>query len=704
MMIGLSLLASACVVSGETSSLIVDEHFESTDMAASGDWQTDSKDQGFIEPECSIEGHQAAGAGCPGYAALFKVKPCSSGDCFRSELKKHYPNNFIEGGKEYWFGLSFMVPASAEVKDSNDDVNIYHMQIHGDSSSDCKSLGERNLTTEASTYTGAPNFGLQIHNKGPPFKHQFQWIGSDDVTHKETLQGDVKLGSYEDFVLNVKFEHSETGFFHLYRNGEHVLSKTDISTMYTSKKGCEPYLKIGAYVNKPFKDNGDPKTKEWEVYYRAVKVAEGSSKLNDVDTTCQNTPEPTPKPTPSPVPACSDSSDWIQDAYYAGEDNVVPAIEDVMPSECCAACEAEVLCGSWTVAFLDSTALVRGKCHLAAPGDGSIISEVENHHSSGLKTSTPSPSPTPSPTPAPTPSPTPAPTPSPSPSGDSPRVVISPELGWSLKAWGWDDGGKDSYSKHKVIDVDLDDDKDRIPGYVADGHIVICYFSVGTLEAWRPDCDGDDAKHCSHNADKWKEVLAGQMDDWDEAWLDIGKLDKLKELMTPRFQKAREYGCHGVEPDNIDCWQSDDCDASSKSKSTQIAFNKWQTDLAHSLGLSIGMKNAVDIVDDMEEYYDFAVNEGCYKYEECDKYERFLSHGKAAFAVNYGTSSSHCSDLCNCAKDDGLQLKYCDGSSGLCKTGSWTNCFNEEDPLPSTECTSGSYEDGQCVGSTLAMV
>jgi len=198
-------------------------------------------------------------------------------------LKKHYNNNFIKFGKEYWIGLSFMVPESADMKESDDDdVNIYHMQIHGDG-------------------PGAPNFGLQVHNAGPPFKHQFQWIGEDKETHKTFLSGDVKLGKYEDFVLNVKFEKSKSGFFHLYRNGKKVLSKTDTSTAFTDESGQEPYLKVGAYVNKPMKYRSS-KTKEWEVYYRAMRVAEGSSKFNDVDTRCNSPPAPTPQPSPASTP------------------------------------------------------------------------------------------------------------------------------------------------------------------------------------------------------------------------------------------------------------------------------------------------------------------------------------------------------------------------------------------------------------------
>lgn len=41
----------------------------------------------------------------------------------------------------------------------------------------------------------------------------------------------------------------------------------------------------------------------------------------------------------------------------------------------------------------------------------------------------------------------------------------------------------------------------------------------------------------------------------DEEWLDIRK-PLVQELMAPRFYKAVAEGCHGIEPDNIDCYQA----------------------------------------------------------------------------------------------------------------------------------------------------
>lgn len=120
----------------------------------------------------------------------------------------------------------------------------------------------------------------------------------------------------------------------------------------------------------------------------------------------------------------------------------------------------------------------------------------------------------------------------------------------------------------KVVDVDIDTQASMIPALRAAGHIVLCYFSAGTLEPWRPDCKA--------NKTLWQEAAVGEMKGWcatslvqsiafyadlsshirrDEEWLDIRK-PLVQELMAPRFYKAVAEGCHGIEPDNIDCYQA----------------------------------------------------------------------------------------------------------------------------------------------------
>ena len=93
-----------------------------------------------------------------------------------------------------------------------------------------------------------------------------------------------------------------------------------------------------------------------------------------------------------------------------------------------------------------------------------------------------------------------------------------------------------------VWDIDAFDANAATVGALhAQGKTVICYFSAGTYEPWRPDAAEFQA------ADKGAS-LAPQ---WpDENWLDI-KSDNVKKIMTARIKMAAALGCDAVDPDNV---------------------------------------------------------------------------------------------------------------------------------------------------------
>eukprot|EP00659_Diplonema_papillatum_P012911 gene12911-19907_t len=173
--------------------------------------------------------------------------------------------------------------------------------------------------------------------------------------------------------------------------------------------------------------------------------------------------------------------------------------------------------------------------------------------------------------------------------------------------------------------------------------LVICYYSAGTYEAWRPDANAfsDD-------------VLGNKMSGWDERWLKItSALPKVKELMGGRLDYAVEQGCDGVEPDNVDCYDNSACrngEAKASVRSAQIEYNEWTASAAHSRGLLVGLKNSLDLVSTLQPHYDFAVNEECQTWDECEMLLPFLNNNKAVLQteyenVNSDASTNRCSDL-----------------------------------------------------------
>jgi hypothetical protein len=164
-----------------------------------------------------------------------------------------------------------------------------------------------------------------------------------------------------------------------------------------------------------------------------------------------------------------------------------------------------------------------------------------------------------------------------------------------------------------------------------EGRVVVCYFSAGTHEDWRPD-----------QADFPREVLGKALPDWSsERWLDIRQVEQLAPAITSRLDLAVTKGCDGVEPDNLDGYMNDS--GFRLTYANQLAYNTWLAEQAHARGLSVGLKNDLDQVNDLEPFFDWALNEECFTYQECDRLAPFVDAGKAVFGVEY---SLELADFC----------------------------------------------------------
>jgi hypothetical protein len=92
-----------------------------------------------------------------------------------------------------------------------------------------------------------------------------------------------------------------------------------------------------------------------------------------------------------------------------------------------------------------------------------------------------------------------------------------------------------------IFDVDLfDTPPSNIQALKSQGINVICYFSAGTSENWRPDYDN------FTSADK-----GAALPDWQgENYLNLRSANVL-EVMSRRIEKASSAGCDAIDPDNL---------------------------------------------------------------------------------------------------------------------------------------------------------
>jgi len=192
-------------------------------------------------------------------------------------------------------------------------------------------------------------------------------------------------------------------------------------------------------------------------------------------------------------------------------------------------------------------------------------------------------------------------------------------------SWQWQLSGTiDTSFNVAMYDIDLfEAPQGTIDSLHADGRVVICYFSAGSWEDWRPDA-----------ADFPAEVIGDPLEGWPgEKWLDIRRLDLLGTLMQARLDLAVQKGCDGVEPDNVDGYANQT--GFQLSYADQITYNTWLAEQAHQRGLSIGLKNDLDQIGDLLPLFDWALNEECFTYNECELLLPFIESNKAVFGVEY---------------------------------------------------------------------
>ncbi len=181
----------------------------------------------------------------------------------------------------------------------------------------------------------------------------------------------------------------------------------------------------------------------------------------------------------------------------------------------------------------------------------------------------------------------------------------------------------------QIYDIDLfDNDASVVKSLHGKGRKVICYLSAGTYERWRPD------------AVQFPESVKGQTVSGfsNERWLDIRRLDVLKPIIDARLDLCKAKGFDGVEPDNVDGYSN--ITGFPLTAADQIRFNTYLADAAHARGLSVGLKNDLDQVAELQPIFDWALNEQCFQYKECDMLKPFLKAGKAVFQVEYKLAAS----------------------------------------------------------------
>ena len=190
-----------------------------------------------------------------------------------------------------------------------------------------------------------------------------------------------------------------------------------------------------------------------------------------------------------------------------------------------------------------------------------------------------------------------------------------------------------------IFDIDLfDNSKKLIRTLKRAGKKVICYFSAGSYEEWRTDAEQFDNKELGNPLDNWP----------GERWLDI-RSTNIRKIMQARLDLAKQKGCDGVDPDNVDGYTNNT--GFPLTEKDQLEYNRFLAKESHRRNLAIGLKNDLVQIPQLVQWFDFAVNEQCHQFEECDELDPFISANKAVLNIeysgNYINNVSERQALCN---------------------------------------------------------
>ncbi|MFI5915378.1 endo alpha-1,4 polygalactosaminidase [Dactylosporangium sp. NPDC051541] len=196
-------------------------------------------------------------------------------------------------------------------------------------------------------------------------------------------------------------------------------------------------------------------------------------------------------------------------------------------------------------------------------------------------------------------------------------------LSWQMQFSGKLDTSIDA----QVYDIDgADSTSAQVAALHRAGRKVVCYVDAGSYENWRAD------------AAKFPAAVRGKaLDGWaGEQWLDVRNWTALQPILSARFRDCKAKGFDAVDPDNMDGYANDS--GFPLTAADQLTFNRRVADLAHGLGLAVGLKNDLEQVKALQPAFDFAVNESCSQYKECGLLAPFIAAGKPVFHVEYSAA------------------------------------------------------------------
>ncbi|MFN8472657.1 MAG: S8 family serine peptidase [Anaerolineae bacterium] len=173
---------------------------------------------------------------------------------------------------------------------------------------------------------------------------------------------------------------------------------------------------------------------------------------------------------------------------------------------------------------------------------------------------------------------------------------------------------------------------------------VICYMDAGVYETYRSDAAAFQAADALHH------IIGNKDQGWAGSyWLDIRQIDVLKPLMLNRINNwCKAKGFDAVEPDETEVYGNNS--GFPITAADDIAYNIAFASWVHDAGLSVGLKGNNTEAPQLYTYFDWALTEQCWEFNECDNFKTsFLKANKAVFSVEYNVNP-------NCSQANAMHM------------------------------------------------
>ena len=195
----------------------------------------------------------------------------------------------------------------------------------------------------------------------------------------------------------------------------------------------------------------------------------------------------------------------------------------------------------------------------------------------------------------------------------------------------------DLYRDRRATEVDREPNERGVDALHEVGGYAICYIDAGGIENYRPDYPKFVRWHRHHGHSLLGKPFSKRFP--DERWANVGGSKQrtfLLGMMEKRVAKCAGVGFDAIEFDVVEAWAAPRRVTGWRvSASDQLKYNRALATLAHDAGLAVGLKNDLGQVEDLVGDFDFAINEECVGFEECDLLQPFIDADKPVFHIEY---------------------------------------------------------------------